>query len=535
MLYEALTGRLPFEAAGRPSQVLQQILETPPVRPTAVNKTLDRELETVLLKALEKEKARRYPSVGAFAEDLERYLAGEPILARRPSRMYVLRKRLQRHRIAATVCVGGLLVIAGVAGVRGWWAQRELAAARRAALILQDSLEIGAVRGKAAPAKALHERHPDLEEARLVWAQAQYRQEDLRRGAIVFLEKQVRDDPTSWACAALLAEVCEATTGDVGRAERLRREVERRAPKTAEGYYLRSFATLDARRAHEYAAEAVALDPESVSAWRRLTSLCLVVGDLDRALEGADRLMALGEPEERWVFFKAKVLAALGRFAEAIQLYSEVIESGNRGSTVYRYRAHARRRVGEHAAAVEDYTKAIALAGDASAREWAAFYQRATPLWILGRTDEALEDYRRVRSILGYPFYADARRHIILRGQGRVTEADEILRGALGDVEDHWLRQIFRCLAGQITPEALVADAVAQQNAERLCEAYYYAGETCLMSGRDDEAREWFESCVRTGVEFDPDAIPAVPMNEYELAAWRLETLGAGEPPSTPP
>ena len=73
--------------------------------------------------------------------------------------------------------------------------------------------------------------------------------------------------------------------------------------------------------------------------------------------------------------------------------------------------------------------------------------------------------------------------------------------------------------------DELVADGTSRNNLEWLCEAYYYAGEVCLLSGRQAEARKWFESCVRTGLKFDPDTELGTPMNEYELAQWRLESL----------
>ena len=79
---------------------------------------------------------------------------------------------------------------------------------------------------------------------------------------------------------------------------------------------------------------------------------------------------------------------------------------------------------------------------------------------------------------------------------------------------------VWRAICGQRSlPEA------AGNTAERECEAYYYAGEACLLQSDPVQARAWFEKCVQTGVEFDPDTIFLLPMNEYELAEWRLEAL----------
>jgi serine/threonine-protein kinase len=84
MLFEALTGSLPYDVKGRPSEIIRRILETLPARPSALSDRVDGELETIVLKALEKEQARRYQSAKEMSEDLRRYLEGEPILARRP-------------------------------------------------------------------------------------------------------------------------------------------------------------------------------------------------------------------------------------------------------------------------------------------------------------------------------------------------------------------------------------------------------------------------------------------------------------------
>jgi WD40 repeat protein len=81
ILYECLTGRPPFRAAA-PLDTLHQVLSDEPVPPRMLQPNTPRDLETVCLKCLQKEPARRYASALALAEDLRRYRAGEPIQAR---------------------------------------------------------------------------------------------------------------------------------------------------------------------------------------------------------------------------------------------------------------------------------------------------------------------------------------------------------------------------------------------------------------------------------------------------------------------
>lgn len=117
LLYEILTGQLPYaisEAAFH--DAIRTIIE---VSPTPISKIwpgerkVDRDLEVIALKALEKEPDRRYQSSLALAEDVDRYLTDQPILARPPSTIYQLRKMVKRHTVPSVLAAAMVVLIIG--------------------------------------------------------------------------------------------------------------------------------------------------------------------------------------------------------------------------------------------------------------------------------------------------------------------------------------------------------------------------------------------------------------------------------------
>jgi tetratricopeptide (TPR) repeat protein len=117
ILYELLTGRPPFRAAS-PLETLQQVLRDEPVAPTRLQPGVPRDLETVCLKCLEKDPGRRYASAAALADDLARFLRGEPLLARLAGRWERAVKWARRRPLAAALA--GVIVLAAGALLAVW-------------------------------------------------------------------------------------------------------------------------------------------------------------------------------------------------------------------------------------------------------------------------------------------------------------------------------------------------------------------------------------------------------------------------------
>ncbi len=111
-LYELVTGAKPFDAQSV-YETLMAVATEDPKAPRSLDPTIDPDLETMILKAIEKEPSRRYRSAADLAADLDRWLKGEPVTARAPSAVYRLKKGFARRRglliaIAAGVIASGV-------------------------------------------------------------------------------------------------------------------------------------------------------------------------------------------------------------------------------------------------------------------------------------------------------------------------------------------------------------------------------------------------------------------------------------------
>lgn len=110
VLYEMLTDRMPYDTNVAMGKILHNIAHAEPTPPQKVNSKLDADLSAIVMKALEKRREDRYQSVDAFAGDVKRYLAGEPITAKPASTMYLLKKVAWKHRTVVGISAGLIFI-----------------------------------------------------------------------------------------------------------------------------------------------------------------------------------------------------------------------------------------------------------------------------------------------------------------------------------------------------------------------------------------------------------------------------------------
>jgi serine/threonine protein kinase/Flp pilus assembly protein TadD len=111
ILFRLIVGQPPHNLDGTRLDVLARISHVDVPRPRSIRKDIDHELEAILLKALAREPQQRYATAADLAEDLRRYLAGEALIARPPTLGYLMRRRLQKHWVGASIAAAVAAVI----------------------------------------------------------------------------------------------------------------------------------------------------------------------------------------------------------------------------------------------------------------------------------------------------------------------------------------------------------------------------------------------------------------------------------------
>ena len=174
LLYELLTGRPPFETKElmqngidglrrtlqerepqRPSamvttmqgQALTQVAHSRQVEPLKLISLLDGDLDWIVIRALEKDRARRYETANGLAMDVRRFLDNEPVVARPPSRWYRLQKLVRRNKVTFTAGLAVVLTLVCGLGISTWSlnnerkARQQAVAAEKQALAAQQEQE----------------------------------------------------------------------------------------------------------------------------------------------------------------------------------------------------------------------------------------------------------------------------------------------------------------------------------------------------------------------------------------------------------
>ncbi len=198
ILYELLVGRPPFKA-GNPIDTVRQVIEQEPVKPRQLEPRVPHDLETICLKCLEKDPTRRFTSAADLAEDLGRFVDGDPILAR-PTPAWERAWKWGKHRPAIVALLGvSTLFVLGMVLFIVWHN-----------VSLRGKLDVALVEER----RARQREHVAVEEQRLSLVQ--------QEGRKLFDSARVAVAASDWSSARLHLEKALTTIGSEARAEDLR-------------------------------------------------------------------------------------------------------------------------------------------------------------------------------------------------------------------------------------------------------------------------------------------------------------------------
>ncbi len=440
LLYELLVGMLPFDRrtfCEGVEHVRQVIREQDPAMPsTRLSRTSSEEsltiaerrhtdvrtlqwnlrgdLDWIALKAMEKERSRRYASVDAMATDIRSYLNHQPVAAAPPGVLYRARKFFRRHRpvivAAATILLLGLaLLCAGRAHTR---AEREHAHARQLEheRILSEARELfetritQGVRDLSSDALA---RITPLLSSPYVRPQAEFLfasilAEDRRyEEAIPRLESlgMLVDHPEiAGAAHALLARIIWESPSlgpqELKTFQEHREKAEQLRPRTADAYYLRAMTALTIGEKLDLLAAALRLDPGHYPS-RRLRAFTYQASRKYELLKDDALLMMDRWPSNPLGYsLRATALRELGPCDEAVKCYDAAIELTDRDDPQY-IQLNARRcetlmRIGQYARTLDEASECLAVASGSTLMH----FHRFCALTALGRYEEARSAYR---------------------------------------------------------------------------------------------------------------------------------------------
>jgi serine/threonine protein kinase/Flp pilus assembly protein TadD len=409
-LYELLAFR-PMFAAADDRAVLDCVLNKEPSPPHRFVRQVPRELETICLKAVEKDRNNRYASAKELRDDLERWLLDLPIHAKRPS---------LPARAAKFVCRRKLLVLLGAATATllittslffgGYLrTQRE---ATKAKLVAEDRglqlviiqartlLDDGRFVAALAEVDAGLAEHPDVAELQSLRANIL-----LRMGrsaeAVEYLERLLTEHPDQWYAHYDLATAYGRRAGngaynewpvDEEKAAFHRREFERLVPKdNAAAYYLQAVNGADPATAVELLNKAIDLEPTRIEFLYERARLYYDLRQLEASLVDAERCVTL---RGRWpvtLNLRGNAFYQLGRYEEALHDFSRAIELDPELVPPWDGRALVKWKLGRFAEAIADASEAIRL----DPQYVQPYRCRAHARAGLGNVDEALADLDR--------------------------------------------------------------------------------------------------------------------------------------------
>jgi tetratricopeptide (TPR) repeat protein len=288
-LYYCLTGQPPFQSQELFEVLSKVVYEDPPL-PGAIVRIVPKDLETICLKCMEKDKSRRYQSVAELAEDLRRYLSGEPVAAQRASTISKIWRRVKKNKPAAAGIALGLAVTCA-AGIIWLYSSAQTA-------------------GKAAKY---------LKEAQGLYYEYKYEE------ALAVCEKVLELSPLNIEADELKEECLRAIKKKASEGKMTKEELERRTKTTALLDRARSLVDVEDKR--KLAKQALEIDPDCSDAYLVIALTYKAEKDYNRAYEYFTKAINTS-PNPAYVYYERAIITAdiFNRPKDALPDFKKVIE-----------------------------------------------------------------------------------------------------------------------------------------------------------------------------------------------------------------
>jgi tetratricopeptide (TPR) repeat protein len=361
-LYELLTGGPPFQDENL-YELMKRVVEEDPVRVRTLNPDAGLDLEMIVQRCLEKDPSQRYPSALALAEDLDRYLAGEPVAARGPGLPYHLRKRLGKNpfrTISLIAAIAGLAAAVVYLNARlvFFRAERsaERAAQERHAEQLKAAIQKEALlkQNVAEASELLRRALEQVKDAKALWRVRTSRREQWERlfdSALEITDAAIAKYPELPGGPYTRGEILQARGRWSEAIDSLNRAIELE-PQLPEAWYRRGLCHLElySQALSEQASESSELKASGSEASRRARG----APHKERALADLRRHAVLrgrkDDPESRYA--QAAISYIEGRYEEAEQLCDRILAEAQTDEAVWLLRANVQTARKEYAAAV---------------------------------------------------------------------------------------------------------------------------------------------------------------------------------------
>jgi Tol biopolymer transport system component/tetratricopeptide (TPR) repeat protein len=433
LLYELLTGTTPFseEELRKAGYVEMQrvIREQEPVRPSTklstlggtltdvaksrnstpelLRKAVRGDLDWIVMKSLEKDRARRYETASGLAEDIRRHLAHEPVVARGPSTTYRLRKFLRRHCAQAIAALAVVLLAGAAVAVLSLWNRDRLQLAEAEGFrdrgILSQAREQYAKADRDAALETiqpiLHSKHVGPE-ARLLQATILVDNRHPDQAATILNNLLNKPPEIAGAAHSLLARILWETGSPdaekLNEIEEHRRQAETLLPDTAEAYFLRAMTGVTVKEQLAALDRALQLDPAHYEARRLRTFTYYASRKYERMKDDATVMTVLRPRDPLGHSLHAVAWRELGHYREAMADYDVAIALTPQGDPrrvdLSVQRCETLRRLGEYRRVIAEAKESFKLSPDKLVFRYYTF----CALTALGEYENAASLFREI-------------------------------------------------------------------------------------------------------------------------------------------